>query len=121
MLLNQFYTLLKQESESNKVSALISFNPSHKIFEGHFPGHPVVPGVCMMQIVREVMEVEAGQKLKISKGDNMKFLAVINPLKDREVQLLVTYSTADDLFNLNATLVSGTVTFFKFKGTFQKV
>jgi 3-hydroxyacyl-[acyl-carrier-protein] dehydratase len=121
MLLNHFYTLLKQESEGGKVTAKISFDKSHKIFDGHFPGHPVVPGVCMMQILREVMEVEVGQKLRIIKGDNMKFLAIINPEENQEVEVAIAHTVADDMINLNATILSGAVTFFKFKGTFQKL
>jgi 3-hydroxyacyl-[acyl-carrier-protein] dehydratase len=121
MLLNTFYTLRKQESENGKVTALISFNPSHPIFEGHFPGHPVVPGVCMMQILREVMEIEVGQKLRITLGDNLKFLSIINPEEHHEVEVILSYSSVDSSLNVNATLQAGTVIFFKFKGTFQKI
>jgi 3-hydroxyacyl-[acyl-carrier-protein] dehydratase len=121
MLLNKLYTLRKQESENGKVTALISFNKAHPIFEGHFPGHPVVPGVCMMQILREIMEIEVGQKLRITLGDNLKFLAIINPEEHHEVEVVLSYTPVDTSLNVNATLQAGTVTFFKFKGTFKKI
>jgi 3-hydroxyacyl-[acyl-carrier-protein] dehydratase len=121
MLLNKLYTLTKQESENGKVSAMISFNRAHPIFEGHFPGHPVVPGVCMMQIVREIMEIEVGQKLRLALGDNLKFLSIINPDEHRDVEVDVAFSTVNNTLNINATLHSGAVTFFKFKGAFEKV
>ena len=120
MLLNKFYTLIKQESENGKVTAVVSFNRSHPIFDGHFPGHPVVPGVCMIQMLREIMEIEVGAKLRITFGDNLKFLSIINPDEHKEVEAHITYSPAGSAFNVNASLLAGSVTFFKFKGTFEK-
>ena len=120
MLLNKLYTLTSQQSEGGKVSARISFDRSHPIFEGHFPGHPVVPGVCMIQITREVMEVEVGEKLRITHGDNIKFLSIINPNEHKDVDIQITFTEESGLFKVNATLLSGEVTFFKFKGTFSK-
>lgn len=120
MLLNKLYTLVKQESESGKVTAVVSFNRSHPIFDGHFPGHPVVPGVCMIQMLREIMEIEVGHKLRITFGDNLKFLSIINPDEHNEVEAQITYSSSGAALSLNASLVSGPVTFFKFKGTFER-
>ena len=59
ILLNEFYTILQRTPGPGVVKATISINKKHRILEGHFPGLPVVPGVCMLQIVRELMEVNA--------------------------------------------------------------
>lgn len=119
MLLNDFYTLENQVSEGNQVKALIAFNKSHRIFEGHFPGKPVVPGVCMMQILREVMEVELSQSLKISTGENLKFLSIINPEETPQVEVTIQYTQRENDYVIQASLQAGTVTFFRFKGTFE--
>lgn len=116
MLLNDFYTLVNQQSEGASVRATIEFNAGHKIFEGHFPGHPVVPGVCMMAIVREVMEVEVSSAFRIVTGDNLKFLAVINPVENPRVEIQINYTCNESEFTVTASILSGTVTFFKFKG-----
>lgn len=120
MLLNDFYTLTTQDFSPEKLQATLTFNRTHKIFEGHFPGLPVVPGVCMMQIVREVTELAVARTLRIAAGDNLKFLAVINPDEQAEVSLTITYKVDAGAYHVNATLYAGTVTFFKFKGTLQE-
>jgi len=117
ILLDDFYQLIRHEPAANSVKARISINGAHKILEGHFPGFPIVPGVCMLQIVREIMEVTASVPLRLTAAENMKFLSVINPVKDKEVDVAVAYAQDDDRFAINATLFSGTVTFFKLKAT----
>jgi 3-hydroxyacyl-[acyl-carrier-protein] dehydratase len=101
------------------VRAKISINRKHKIFEGHFPGLPIVPGVCMMQIIREIMEVTTERTLMIAGADNMKFLSVINPDQNAEVDVSITYSEDGGTFIVNASLFAGTVTFFKLKAALK--
>jgi 3-hydroxyacyl-[acyl-carrier-protein] dehydratase len=63
ILLNDFYTLTEKIEVPGVVKAKIAINKRHRIFDGHFPGLPVVPGVCMLQIVREIMEVSSRRVL----------------------------------------------------------
>ena len=119
MLLNDFYTISKQENLDGSLKATIVLNPKHKIFQGHFPGHPVVPGVCMMQIIREVMQERTGQKLKIAGADFIKFLTIINPEQNQEVDISISYTEEGGSYSLNASLFSGATIFFKFRSTLQ--
>lgn len=119
ILLNDFYTLLHHEPSPGSVKAKISINRNHKILEGHFPGLPIVPGVCMMQIIREVMEVTTSKALSLTGADNMKFLSVINPDQNKEVDVAVTYTEDGGQFLVTATLFAGAVTFFKLKATLK--
>lgn len=120
MLRNKLYKVLRSEAAGESVRSSITFDRAHPVFEGHFPGHPVVPGVCMMQILREVLEDHVAHKLRITRGDNLKFLAIINPDENKEVDVDLTYSVSDGSYNVSGSLQAGSITFFKFKGTFQK-
>jgi 3-hydroxyacyl-[acyl-carrier-protein] dehydratase len=121
MLRDHFYTVQETTPDDRSFRAVVAFNSSHAIFKGHFPGHPVVPGVCMIQMLRELMEAHTGAKLRISSGDNLKFLAVINPEEHKQVEVSVSFSETNGLHTVNATIQNGNVTFFKFKGAFKKV
>jgi 3-hydroxyacyl-[acyl-carrier-protein] dehydratase len=120
MLLNDFYTVAQQEHEPGTVKATLHLNAAHRIFEGHFPGHPVVPGVCMLQMVREVMELNTGGKLMVAAADMMKFLSIINPVENHVVDLRVTYTETQEELSINATLFSGNVTYFKLTSTLRR-
>lgn len=119
ILLDDFFKLTQNDASPGVVKAKISINRAHRIFDGHFPGLPIVPGVCMLQIVREIMEVHTGRDLKISAADNMKFLSVINPDQNIDIDATINYTEDGNKLNINATLFAGTTTFFKLKATLQ--
>ena len=117
ILLNDFYTMAQFEPAPGAIKAKISINKDHSILEGHFPGLPIVPGVCMMQIIREIMEVMSGKELELTAADSMKFLSVINPNQNSEVEVDIAYAEHADHYTVNATLFAAAVTFFKLKAT----
>ena len=67
-MLDNFYKITKQYVEKNMLISEIELNSSHRIYEGHFPNSPIVPGVCMIEIVQEVLEIERRKKNYTSKS-----------------------------------------------------
>lgn len=97
MLLKDFYTVksLKNE-EGTKYLAHIFINEKHEIFNGHFPGNPIMPGVCMMQIIKELAEQISGKTLLMERLSNVKFMALINPEQTPDLRLELEISTSDE-------------------------
>lgn len=80
MLLKDFYTVNQIEKISEtKYNSVIELNKNHDVFKGHFPGNPVTPGVCMMQIIKELAQEIVGSSLVMISSSNVKFMAIINP------------------------------------------
>ncbi|MEO8515613.1 MAG: 3-hydroxyacyl-ACP dehydratase [Flavobacterium sp.] len=80
MLLKDFYKVEKVEKVSEgKYSAIVYLNNEHDVFNGHFPGNPVTPGVCMMQIIKELSQEIVESSLLMISSSNVKFMALINP------------------------------------------
>ncbi len=121
ILLNDFYSIVHQESTVGSVKATLSINGSHKIFEGHFPGLPVVPGVCMVQMVRELLEVSESKEFRIDTADNIKFLSVIDPRQHEKVSARIDYSQLDSVYTINATLFADQLIFLKLRATLRTV
>ena len=88
MLLKDFYSIKKLEKkDEEKYIASIFLNSNHAIFKGHFPGNPVTPGVCMMQIIKELSQEIMKSSLMMTSSSNVKFLALINPEKNPNLEL----------------------------------
>lgn len=122
MLLNDFFTIEHKASSATEISAALVINAEHTIFEGHFPNQPVVPGVCMMQMVKEILELVIGKATRLSEAFDMKFLAIIDPQKNNYIQANITYAAADNgAINVTASLFKDELVHFKFKGQFEEV
>jgi len=119
ILLNDFYSITKSESSAGSVKANIMINKGHRIFEGHFPGLPVVPGVCMVQIAKEILETSVNKELKLETADNIKFLSVIDPRQHGEVLATIDYTEANGVYSISATLFADQLIFLKLRATLR--
>jgi 3-hydroxyacyl-[acyl-carrier-protein] dehydratase len=117
MLLDSLFIVKDYSAEGNEIKATLELDENHSIFKGHFPGQPVVPGVCMMQSVKELVERHVKQKLVVAEADNMKFLSVIDPRTNKLIQAAISVSNKDSVLSINASLFAENVTFFKLKAT----
>lgn len=119
MLQGNFYTVLDNQTKTDSANLLLELNPDHHIFEGHFPQVPVVPGVCMMQMVKELVEDFTGQRLRLAKADHLKFLTIINPRENKFLQVdLAIISNSTQGIQVTASFFHQETVFFKFKGGF---
>jgi 3-hydroxyacyl-[acyl-carrier-protein] dehydratase len=115
MLRNDFYTILsKNVINENSFSATISINEKHDIFNGHFPQSPVVPGVCMLQMVKDLLEDELQKTIQLKNIGNVKFTAVVNPTQNPALDIKITYDIIDGKsYKINSIISSKEVVFLK--------
>jgi len=120
MLAGKFYTIVaQQQPDAQSINTTIALNAAHPIFEGHFPDQPVVPGVCMMQIIQELVSGAVGKKLLIEKAANMKFLNMVDPVQQPQVNVDITYSTVEEGVKATAVIKHEAMVFLKFQGLFK--
>lgn len=90
ILLNDFYTILSSEQHEGRAVFNVRLNPRHFIYEAHFPGEPITPGVCIIQIAKELLEVHLKRSLQVSQIKNVKFLSVLSPTRIIDVTFSLT-------------------------------
>lgn len=120
-LLENFYTEISSDFNPGNTAAFkceIRLNPEHAIYKGHFPQVPVVPGVCLVQIVKEILMEKTGRELVLASGDNIKFLAMINPRETPVLELAFTLKSSEKGFDAGATFSHNGTSYTKFKGSF---
>jgi len=85
---DSIYRLVHYEATSEAENVYELFlHKDHPIFKGHFPGHPVLPGVVQIAIVTELLEKKLDKKLLLVKASNTKFLKMIDPIKMSTIHL----------------------------------
>jgi 3-hydroxyacyl-[acyl-carrier-protein] dehydratase len=123
MLLKDFYKVISIENTAeNKYLVLILINKNHDVFKGHFPGNPIMPGVCMMQIIKELTEQITASSLFMQSLSNVKFMALINPFNTPKLRLELDVSiTETDLVKVkNVTYFDETLA-LKLSSVYRKV
>lgn len=88
--MEDFYTICSVRKDEGSYTYEISLNPAHELYKGHFPDMPVVPGVCMLQIIRECVSHAMDRRLRYVFIRSCKFLAVVNPAEKK--RLVLTFS-----------------------------
>lgn len=120
MLQGDFFTISSIQKEEASVQVVLELNPSHQIFAGHFPNQPVVPGACLLQMVKEIMETALDTKLHLINAHQLKFMSPIDPDKGKEIQGAFTFSIAGNKeVNISATFTHETIVCFKCKAIFS--
>ena len=119
-LLENFYTEINSTALSveNTFTATVELNPSHKIYKGHFPEIPVAPGVTLIQMVQEILAKKINQPLILREGSNIKFLAMINPLKGNNITISYAVLQKDNEVDVTANIAGKEIIYVKFKGKF---
>ncbi len=56
-------------------------------FRGHFPGRPILPGVCLLQTVLVLAEAGSGKKQLLSGVRQLKFFRVVQPGEQIECRI----------------------------------
>ena len=107
----------QQAAHMRKYAALVELDGSNGIFHGHFPGHPVLPGVCQVEMVRELAEEILACPLLLSQASQIKYLSLINPIDSPLLGLNLKFSdTGQDQFDVSAEVTSGETVCMKMRG-----
>ena len=102
MLIPHFYSVKEFNFTDNQIKSIIELNPEHDVFKGHFPNNPVTPGVCMLQILKELTEQATNTNLFIKECSNVKFMALINPEVNPVLVISIDINPLEESFKIKA-------------------
>ena len=84
-LINDFFQIISTETVDGGFKCRTRLNANHDYYRVHFPGNPVTPGVCLLQMATEILSQEYGKKLVFCKGSNIKFKSLVGPHEEPRV------------------------------------
>ena len=112
--MQDFYNIISTQSEGNKHSYVVKINANHRVFEGHFPGNPIVPGVMSLMMIRECAERQLGHATRFAYIKDVKYIQAIVPngeninvcfdLNGNDIAGEVTSAEGTSLLKIKATL-----------------
>lgn len=119
---NNFFKIISSEINDENSSYLIEIDNKHDVFNGHFPGNPVTPGVAQLEIIKELVSDATGNKCDLKELANCKFLKVINPEIDAQVTIdLKQISKDNDELKISAVIHNDNGVFLKSSATYRLI
>lgn len=111
-LKNNLYTIARKQLEEGYSGSLYELEliPSSVIYQAHFPGEPITPGVCIVQMGKELVEDALQQELHISYVKNVKFLSILTPTQSTSATFLlqkITFSEDGKEVKVQIVVTSG--------------
>jgi len=96
MLKDTFFTILFSAGAEKGCTYRIALNGLHPIFQAHFAGNPMMPGVCIVQVIKELASEYFGRTFFVYAVKNMKFLLAVNPMETPEISVQMNFTQHDD-------------------------
>lgn len=103
MLLNNFYSVVSTIQVDGTYITTLTINKAHELYQGHFPGRPVTPGVILMLLFKEEAERVSKRDLELHKASNVKFTAVVDPNLDKKLILKSQIEEGEGIIILKGT------------------
>ena len=120
-LQDNLYTIVSQQQQDEASAVFqVRLHPEWPIYKAHFPGQPITPGVCIVQMVQELLQKLMHRELNLCQAKNVKYTAIISP--EEFTDLTVTFSKIepqpDGSLKVQAQVSSGETLCTKLSATF---
>ena len=113
--MEDFFSIMSKSGETGSYTYRVMINAGHRVFGGHFPGNPIVPGVMTMMMVRMCAEDAAG--LGATRYSAVKEAKYYQPIRPDGKPIVITMSI-DESLNVKADVATEEgVTMTKVRGT----
>ncbi len=89
----QIRSMLTFQPNATGVRAVLKVDPGFMLFPDHFPGEPVLPGICLVQAVLLAGESWlGGTELRLRTLKRAKFLGIVRPGDEIVIEASATHN-----------------------------
>lgn len=114
---DQFFTLENVSEEDGVHIATVSLNPTHSVYQGHFPEQPIAPGVMLMDMCRNVAGSILNAEFRIASARSMKFVKIVDPNNVQSLRIKITFQDSEAGQQMNCVASWDDDTYFKIVAT----
>lgn len=123
LLKDNLYQIVNSEKSENSSTFTLRITDTHPIFKGHFPEMPVLPGVCILQIFKELAEtaLAIGKTLVYSEIKQCKFLTPVAMTQPATVLVTLTLHQEEASWSISASMKSESTTYTSLKAVLTTI
>ena len=118
---NDYFKIDNCTKDGDETLFNVTLLPDYCVYEGHFPGNPVSPGVCNIQMIKECAEQLAGKRFFLGYIARCKLSAVMTPQATPQISVRMSLAEKDGLYEIKVVVSNADTTFIEFKGELTPV
>jgi 3-hydroxyacyl-[acyl-carrier-protein] dehydratase len=120
-MLEGLFDIQLLEDQGQKQVYKINVNATHHVFDGHFPGQPVLPGVAMVYLSRALTQKQVSARaLQMNGASQIKFLSLVDPRINAEfIYVNEILKNEAGVISVKGDMKHGETTFFKINATYN--
>jgi 3-hydroxyacyl-[acyl-carrier-protein] dehydratase len=119
-LINDLFEIVSAEQHDDSYKCQVKLNPEHRIYKAHFPGNPITPGVCLMQMGEELLEEKCGKQLQLSTVKSIRFKKIVGP-NDKPIFTFTNEVMGEDRLSVEVAIADAEEEFVKMVLQYQVV
>lgn len=121
MFKDNFFSLIEHRKIDHSAAEFtVRFNLEHTIYQAHFPNNPITPGVCIVQIAKELFVFLQQTDFTIKKIKSVKFIHPIIPTVHDKVNFKMEWEDEKGLFRIKVTVYAEDTVFSKINMQVEK-
>lgn len=117
LLENKYFKIEHTQAGDGQAQVHVRLLADCDVYRGHFPGNPVSPGVCNMEMVRECFATVIGTEPRIQTIDRCRLTAIASPAICPELDVSLAWTHDDGAWHLTASLSDDKQQYLDFKAT----
>jgi 3-hydroxyacyl-[acyl-carrier-protein] dehydratase len=123
MIPNLYKIISISTSGEESVSFEIQINSECEIFDGHFPGQPVLPGVCTLEIIKDCISNIRHNRVMLSGISQCKFTGMVDPRVENILKIDINIKSCgkDIPGSVNAAVSASERVILKLKGEYNDI
>ncbi len=90
--MQQYYVIKSQKIYESAADFLVELDGTCPVYIGHFPGNPIAPGACNIEMIRQCACIAMGKEIRIAEIKVCKFLMLLQPQNHKELTIQLTWS-----------------------------
>jgi 3-hydroxyacyl-[acyl-carrier-protein] dehydratase len=118
LFLNKLFTIISEDDNKINYTAEILVNKEHQIFQGHFPNNPILPGVCMVQLISDLISNTLKKDIHFNSLKRIKFLNILNPIINNKINIEIIFIEGKEDINFDAKIFYNDIIYFKMQGKY---
>ncbi len=121
LLDDKFYRIAAVAKDNEHVATYtIELLADCTVYQGHFPGKPVCPGVCNIQTIKECAMRLLGENLCFKTIKQCRLTAVATPATCPVLLVRIQTTPTEEGYQLQASIYNQSQTYMELKGTLIK-